>query len=123
MRHLSIGFAAGIIVGASAVLLFSWWKEPKRSAQDSAIYDRCLLQTDGDVVTCDAFMRVIAREKNRKTSEFKFSALCQAEMEKADQKLAEYKQRNVLPTADEAFPECVERERKAYEQSPNRNPP
>jgi hypothetical protein len=126
MYRPGMGFAVGLFVGAAVSFVATQvisWRMSGRSPREEALYDQCLIGRDGNVMLCDAYIRELRRLSVKKTPEFKFSAACQAEMEKADQKLAEYKRRNVLPTADEAFPECVERERKAYEQSPNRNPP
>jgi hypothetical protein len=53
----------------------AWWKkdtdwsdvssleQPQLSAQDTNIYDMCLVQNAGNKVTCDALMRLIDRER------------------------------------------------------------
>ena len=58
------GALCGIVVMAAVWVGWTWWKSgPERSAQDSAIYDHCLLDQHGNTVACDAMMRLIEREK------------------------------------------------------------
>jgi hypothetical protein len=61
-------FATGVLCGvvfAAAVWAGStWWKlSPERLAQDSAIYDYCLMEEHGNTVACDAMMRQIERQR------------------------------------------------------------
>jgi hypothetical protein len=61
-RVFLAGVLCGIIfmavVGAASV----WWK-PQRSAEDDAIYDRCLIGKSGSTVACDALMRELDRAR------------------------------------------------------------
>ena len=55
--HLA-GLAAAVWAGST------WWKlSPERLAQDSAIYDYCLMEEHGNTVACDAMMRQIERQR------------------------------------------------------------
>jgi hypothetical protein len=48
------------LVGAASL----WWNpRPKRSPQDDAIYDWCLVGHNGNTVACDALMRELDRER------------------------------------------------------------
>jgi hypothetical protein len=47
---------AAAIIGAALV----WW--PRRTAEDAAAYDFCLIERNGNTVVCDALMRERQRE-------------------------------------------------------------
>ena len=59
-------FLAGALCGIIfiAIVELAWWKlRPERSAEDAAIYDKCLMAESGNTVACDAMVRVIDRER------------------------------------------------------------
>jgi hypothetical protein len=59
-------FLTGALCGISfiTIVALGWWKmHPERSAEDAAIYDRCLMAQSGNTIACDAMLRVIDREK------------------------------------------------------------
>jgi hypothetical protein len=57
------GTLCGIVFMTAVWVGSNWWKfGPQRSAEDSAIYDHCLPQ-HGNIVACDAMMRLIERER------------------------------------------------------------
>lgn len=48
------------VVGATAL----WWKSrPERSVEDNVIYDRCLAAQGGNLVACEALLRVLAHDR------------------------------------------------------------
>ena len=62
------GFVPGLLCGAilvAAVWAGSiWWKSrTDRSPSDAAIYDRCLVGNDGNTAACNAFMRMLDRDR------------------------------------------------------------
>jgi hypothetical protein len=62
-RVFLIGGLCGSIFTGLAGASLIWWKaRDGRSAADQAIYDTCLTQ-QGNTVACDAFMRVLDRER------------------------------------------------------------
>jgi hypothetical protein len=61
MRFLA-GMLCGVIVTTVAGTAWLQWK-PQRSADDTAIYDICLMNRAGNTVVCDAEMRTIDRER------------------------------------------------------------
>jgi hypothetical protein len=65
-------FLAGVLCGIVLTAVLGgatvWWKlHPKRSAEDAAIYDNCLMAQSGNTVVCDATMRVLDRERAAET--------------------------------------------------------
>jgi hypothetical protein len=61
-------FAAGAVCGIIFTLAvwaasIGWKPSPDRSAKDSAIYDNCLMAQRGNMVACDAMMRLVERER------------------------------------------------------------
>jgi hypothetical protein len=63
-RFFAAGALCGIVVMAAVWTGSSWWTlEPKRSVEDRAIYDHCLMAQHGNTVACDAMMRLIERER------------------------------------------------------------
>jgi hypothetical protein len=94
-----------------------------------AFYDMCLINNNGSPVVCDAMMRVVERyslerakatEAPKKLADSELSPECREKVRKAGEiarKVDEHFKDNALsdkdfqlPTADEFFPECVERE-------------
>jgi hypothetical protein len=61
-RVFTAGFLCGLLFMGVAWVLSLWDSVPERSANDAAIYDRCLAQK-GNVVACDAMMRIIERQR------------------------------------------------------------
>jgi hypothetical protein len=60
------GFLAGLLCGGTLIATVwagsVWWKFPAaRSHEDAAIYDECLVAQAGNVVACDALMRMVDR--------------------------------------------------------------
>ena len=74
-RVFIVGVVFGALLTAAVGAASLWWKkdtdwsdvssleQPQLSAQDTNIYDMCLVQNAGNKVTCDALMRLIDRER------------------------------------------------------------
>ena len=66
MRPLLLGTLGSTlligVIGAAFVLR----QEPahQRSTTDSALYDACLVEKNGNIVVCDALMRIVERERD-----------------------------------------------------------
>ena len=62
------GFQAGAIAGATLIGIMwagtVWWTaKSARSPGDEVLYDSCLVSNKGNIITCDAVMRTIDRER------------------------------------------------------------
>jgi len=64
-RIFIVGALCGAAVVAAGETAYVWWRaaHPPRSAEDNLLYDRCLLSEHGNVVACDAMMRLIDHER------------------------------------------------------------
>jgi hypothetical protein len=77
-QAFAVGLLCGVVLTAVAAAAWLPWKpghalKPDRySAQDENTYDGCLIAQSGNKVVCDAFMRVLLRD--RRESEMKENA-------------------------------------------------
>jgi hypothetical protein len=68
-RIFLAGALCGTILTGGVAATLVWWKpHQRRSDEDEAIYDQCLVRQAGNTAACDALMRALERERVAETA-------------------------------------------------------